>query len=330
MCLLSLFLLCILKILTMYVYGLFKTNDKPTFKDLFYVGITKNIKQRIKGHKREDANWSPIKDKMIKKYGFNFRLLFIVATREESVEREIFLIRYFGRKNLKTGQLANLTDGGDGMLNAGDEVYEKRTGMKNSERLRYIDEFKKSGLSKTEFCKINNINRANLYGWTCKYEPSLVKKTYKINHIHTEDEKLEIIKEYQESNLSIEEFSNKKGINRTTICRWKNKYGLVQSLRKFSKEELDNLADEYRNSNLSPRNFSKLKNVPRGTIERIAETYSIYRRTKRYDSDFKIKMYNQYKESGLSIPEFAKTINIKYATVYEWVRKFDKQKANNE
>lgn len=97
------------------IYLLLKNNYEGSLLDrLFYVGQTCNIKSRMSSHRRCDKNHNnPIKNAIIKKYGFEYIVLWDKLSKSEADEREQFLIRYFGKSCNNTGILSNLSDGGD-------------------------------------------------------------------------------------------------------------------------------------------------------------------------------------------------------------------------
>ena len=78
-----------------YIYGLYK--EKFEYKTnkldegLFYIGITKDLKTRMIGHKNKRNN--PIKKSYINKYGFTVKVLYECESYEEALEKETFLIR---------------------------------------------------------------------------------------------------------------------------------------------------------------------------------------------------------------------------------------------
>lgn len=80
-------------------------------KEVFYVGIG-SIKRPYDTHKRSDF-WN----RTVKKYGYDINIIHTNLTWEEAVEYEKKYIKEFGRRNLGTGSLVNLTDGGEGCLN---------------------------------------------------------------------------------------------------------------------------------------------------------------------------------------------------------------------
>lgn len=75
----------------------------------FYIGMGKTNRRPYEKLKRSQ-HWKNI----VSKHGYYIEILEDNLTREEAKEREIFYIKKFGRLDIKTGNLINKTDGGDG------------------------------------------------------------------------------------------------------------------------------------------------------------------------------------------------------------------------
>jgi len=79
--------------------------------EVFYVGIGENIKRAYHVRSRT-PHWKRIAQK-----GYEVEILFEDLTWEQACEKEKEFIALYGRKDLKTGSLVNLTAGGEGFLN---------------------------------------------------------------------------------------------------------------------------------------------------------------------------------------------------------------------
>lgn len=79
--------------------------------ETFYIGIGKTEK-RAYSKKNRNKYWKHI----IEKYNYEIQILKSDLTWEDACELEKMLISYYGRKDLNTGNLVNMTDGGDGMI----------------------------------------------------------------------------------------------------------------------------------------------------------------------------------------------------------------------
>jgi hypothetical protein len=75
----------------------------------FYIGIGKDKKRAYIKNGR-----NPIWKKIIKKTDYEVEILFDDLTWEEACKKEKEFIKLYGRKDLNTGSLINLTDGGEG------------------------------------------------------------------------------------------------------------------------------------------------------------------------------------------------------------------------
>jgi hypothetical protein len=88
--------------------------------EVFYVGIGKNEKRAFSKESRNDL-WR----KITNKHGYKVEIVARPETWENACELEKLLISEYGRLDLKTGCLANMTDGGDGAINLSEKTREK-------------------------------------------------------------------------------------------------------------------------------------------------------------------------------------------------------------
>ena len=93
---------------------------RPDTNEVFYIGKGNNMNpkkslyERMSITKKRNKIWQAI---TLKNNGvFKSHILFECATEQECNKKEIEFIGLYGRKNVNTGTLANLTDGGDGSL----------------------------------------------------------------------------------------------------------------------------------------------------------------------------------------------------------------------
>ena len=101
----------------------------------FYVGKTNRKRQRLNEHLSESKNSNTIKCNIIKQAISSGKRIFLktvceVKTDEEACAIEKALISLHGRRDIKTGILANHTDGGEGVTNV---VFTDETKKKMSE-----------------------------------------------------------------------------------------------------------------------------------------------------------------------------------------------------
>jgi hypothetical protein len=118
-----------------YVY----THTRLDTNEIFYVGIgtQDNYKRASRSHNRTNY-WNNI----VKKCGWKVDIVFDNLTWEEACKIEVELIKKYGRVDLGTGTLVNLTNGGEGTLK---RVTTKETRLKMSKARKgrkYTDEHK--------------------------------------------------------------------------------------------------------------------------------------------------------------------------------------------
>lgn len=112
--------------------------------EVFYIGIGKGRRPYIK------SNRSKFWKDTVNKYGYKTEIIYSTTSWEDACELESFLIQLYGRKDLNTGTLVNLTDGGDGTLNhkVTDEHKLKLKNLKLGKKDSEITKLKKSKYSK--------------------------------------------------------------------------------------------------------------------------------------------------------------------------------------
>ena len=86
--------------------------------DIFYIGIEldSDKKKAIGKRSRRKEGRNQIWKRIIHKTDYEIKLLFTDVSNKEAIEIEKYLIKYYGRINLKTGTLSNMTDGGEGCV----------------------------------------------------------------------------------------------------------------------------------------------------------------------------------------------------------------------
>jgi len=99
--------------------------------EVFYVGLSKN-KKRAKDRTARNRYWKSL----VKKHpNYEVQILTTGLTKDEACEIETTLISWYGRRDLKSGTLVNLTSGGDGVVEMSEEGREKIS-RANKERLK--------------------------------------------------------------------------------------------------------------------------------------------------------------------------------------------------
>lgn len=230
-----------------YVYGLYKKNvnyiTNNIHEHLFYIGITsegKNFYFRAKNHKREKSNLYKLN--IIAKYDFVVKILWQTQTKEESEEREEFLIRWFGRKINKTGILTNI------LVNSKDTTYAKKN----------VTEFTKQKISKA----LKKINQDKNY----------VIANRDRNLTLEYDKVIELLEEWAKNPLETQQnFATRHGISRSKFKDWLRLYkpeyiGLTKKKQKEIFESIDkknkNSSDIIKElSQISGYSYQKAKGV---------------------------------------------------------------------
>ncbi len=109
----------------------------------FYVGIGRNISRAFDFKSRSDF-WK----RTFKKYGIKVQILHKKVKWSEACKLEKELIRFYGRRDLKTGTLVNLTPGGEGVI--GNSLsYEQKLHLRNINLGKKHKESSKLKLSKS-------------------------------------------------------------------------------------------------------------------------------------------------------------------------------------
>lgn len=91
-----------------YVYRHIRLdNNKP-----FYIGISNDDKYRATTKRKRNIIWTRI----VNKTDYEVEILFDDLTWEEACLKELEFISLYGRIDLQTGTLANMTNGGEGTV----------------------------------------------------------------------------------------------------------------------------------------------------------------------------------------------------------------------
>jgi len=118
----------------------------------FYIGIGSDMNNK---RANEKARRSNIWKKIIDKTDYEIEILFDNITYDEAKLKEIEFIKLYGRIDLGSGTLANLTDGGDGTPNRIFTPEHKRK-LSLSQKGRKVSEEQKEKLRKHRIGKSNS------------------------------------------------------------------------------------------------------------------------------------------------------------------------------
>lgn len=177
---------------------------EDSFLNVFYVGIALNEKRRPYEKYKRNSYWKNI----VEKYGYEIEITHKNIIWQEACVIEKYLISFYGRHDLNLGNLANMTDGGDGRTNH----------IKSKEEI--------------EKRRIKIMGKGNpMYG---KVSSQKGKKGYFSGHKHTEEAKLKL-RSYRHTEEAKKRMSEStKGFKHSIESR--QKMSLVRTGEKRSEE----------------------------------------------------------------------------------------------
>lgn len=245
---------------SIYIYGLYKKNSKKMniSEGLFYIGITDNIHRRTLNHKNNDYECKKsnniLKKRIINKYDFDIVIFWIIDNKIEALERESFLINWFGSLYDKTGILTNIKYKG-----------------------------------------------SNSYLGVSKF---------------TNIQKKEMVDKWIMSNEKAKSYSEKIGIDPTTLIKWGLKYYTKDKLpisiqdNSIDREIINNLLDKYYLvcTTMTKTDFAKKHNIK---PHRFTEWIHIYRKDiiekqLEFENNRLLYIYNEYVKYNGTISSFIK------------------------
>jgi len=140
----------------------------------FYIGVATHLKRAYDKSSRKNKIWKSI----IAKTDYRVEILFDDLTREQALEKEIEFISFYGRIDLKTGTLANYTNGGEelnGLWNKGRKASEE-TKAKLREAAKH-----KPPMSKETREKLSKSKMGHIVSEETRRKLSLINKGKKTN-----------------------------------------------------------------------------------------------------------------------------------------------------
>lgn len=113
----------------------------------FYIGVGGLLTDDGFYRAYKKTNRSVFWKNIVAKTSYKVEIMLNDISYEEAMQREKYFINLYGRRNINTGILVNLTDGGDGCNN-----------MKHSEEIKKIQSQRVSGISHPNYGKTTNDN----------------------------------------------------------------------------------------------------------------------------------------------------------------------------
>lgn len=159
-------------------------HKKKETNQVFYVGIGAKETRAYSTHKRTNF-WN----KIVRKYGYTIEITHKDLCWEDACAIEKYLIAFYGRIDLGTGCLCNLTDGGDGTFGrvCSDKTKEKIS-IKAKEKLS--DKTKHPMYGKKQTKESNEKNRNSQIGQKSHMFGLKGDKHPMFGYRHTEEQKL--------------------------------------------------------------------------------------------------------------------------------------------
>jgi hypothetical protein len=200
------------------------------FLNVFYVGIALNDKRRPYEKYKRNSYWKRI----VEKFGYEIEITHRNIIWEEACAIERYLVSFYGRHDLNLGNLANMTDGGDGRINhikSKEEIEKHRIAMMGE--------------------------RNPMYG---KISPNRGKKGFFSGHKHSEEAKLKL-RSYRHTEEAKKRMSEStKGFKHSMES--KQKMSLVRTGEKRS-EEVRKKLSEAKKGEKNPNYGKRGKDNPR-------------------------------------------------------------------
>jgi len=209
--------------------------------EVFYIGIAKQKKRPYESGSKRSLFWHRITSKT----DYEVEILFDDLSWDQAKEKEKEFIKIYGRKDLNTGTLVNMTDGGDGNINPS---LSRRLKIAEDSRNRVWTDESRSKLSKSKSGKNHH-----MYGIRGDKNPLYGRK-------HSEESKKKM------SNSRTGFVTNREVVNRIAdkLRGRKRSPDIGIAVSEFhSKIVLDTQNGIYYNS---AKEASKILNIKYGTI----------------------------------------------------------------
>ena len=215
----------------------------------FYIGIGADSKGKYTRANRKtyrSSRW----DRVVNKYGYYIEIVYDNITYDEAKEKEIELIKFYGKKNRKNpdGLLVNHTDGGDGMLGwePSEETRKKWSDQRRGKNLGDENPFYGRKHTKEFVKKISKTNKGNSY--------SLGRKlTEETKSRIGEKAKGRIMNEETKKKISDAHKGNQYNKGKKMSEEAKKKIGEAGKGRKHSEETINKLKETWAKKEKAPK-----------------------------------------------------------------------------
>jgi hypothetical protein len=216
--------------------------------EVFYVGIGKKEKRAFSKHGR-NPHWKNI----VNKVGYTVNIVYKDIEHKEAKKIEILLIEKYGRKNLGLGNLVNMTDGGDGLLNPSIETRKKigegNKGKTNSYETRQ---------------KLSEVNKGN---------------TNMLGKTHTEESKKKMSEALKGKTNSYETRQKMSEAHKGKILSEETRQKMSESKKgnkniNFGKKLSDEIKQKMRDRIISYETRQKISEANKGNTNMLGKTHS--------------------------------------------------------
>lgn len=249
--------------------------------EIFYIGIGK-LKRRLHSTKNRNAHWKHIVDKC----GFISEIIEDNLSWEEACEKEKLLIKQYGRIDLGTGVLVNMTEGGEGFVSNHSDISKIKMSIAKSGKKRQPHSTKTKEKIASALTGIIRSQKS--------------KEKNKISHIgkkaseNTREKMKESKLGIKHSDSTIQKMKKPKSKEHAKNIS-KGRMGII-----FSKEHKDNLSK----SHIGQCNWNKGGKLSNDVKDKISKTLLGNSNAKR------IAVF-QYDLNGIFIKKWDKLIDIK-------------------
>ena len=192
---------------------------------------------------------------------------------------------------------------------------------------KFVDDWKKSGLSTDDYSREKNLARTTFYNWVQKFkDPEFYERAHKLAQTpaprhYTLEQQKEYLDDWKKSGLSRDAYCRKKDLAFTTFHTWIQKFknpeffeealklGQAPAPRRCTLEEQKEYVEGWGKSGLSKETYCRKNNLSSSTFYYWEQKFS------RLQSSSPVSKELQKKESALSFQERFIPVTLKPAAV---------------